>query len=171
MKVVLIFDQHFWDKNNHLFGHVGSSAETRGELFLYWSVYKQPVLISYIAGSAADNLEALPDEVIKEKCMSILRGMYPAVPFTLRSYYVTRWKSDPWSLGSYSFVSRDSTGDDYDLLAEPVSYAESQAPRLFFAGEHTIRNYPATVHGALLSGVREATRIANQFLGIPYQMR
>ena len=29
-------------------------------------------------------------------------------------------------------------------------------PRVFFGGEHTIRNYPATVHGAMLSGLREA---------------
>jgi len=41
-------------------------------------------------------------------------------------------------------------------------------PRIFFGGEHTIRNYPATVHGALLSGLREAGRIADQFLGCPY---
>lgn len=41
-------------------------------------------------------------------------------------------------------------------------------PRVFFAGEHTIRNYPATVHGAFLSGLREAARIADQFLGAPY---
>lgn len=43
-------------------------------------------------------------------------------------------------------------------------------PRVFFAGEHTIRNYPATVHGALLSGLREAGRIADQFLGLPYEV-
>lgn len=30
-----------------------------------------------------------------------------------------------------------------------------------------MRNYPATVHGALLSGFREASRIADQFLGPP----
>lgn len=35
-------------------------------------------------------------------------------------------------------------------------------------GEHTIRNYPATVHGAFLSGLREGGRICDQFLGIPY---
>ena len=41
-------------------------------------------------------------------------------------------------------------------------------PRIFFGGEHTIRNYPATVHGAMLSGFREAGRIADKFLGAPY---
>ncbi len=44
-------------------------------------------------------------------------------------------------------------------------------PRLFFAGEHTIRQYPATVHGAFLSGLRESGRIADQFLGAPYAPR
>ena len=44
-------------------------------------------------------------------------------------------------------------------------------PRLFFGGEHTIRQYPATVHGAFLSGLREAGRIADQFLGAPYATR
>lgn len=62
------------------------------------------------------------------------------------------------------------------LLAAPVtpssnningSNETNETPRLFFAGEHTIRNYPATVHGALLSGVREAGRIADYFLGFP----
>ena len=33
--------------------------------------------------------------------------------------------------------------------------------RLGFAGEHTSRNYPATMHGAILSGEREAKRILN----------
>ena len=50
--------------------------------------------------------------------------------------------------------------------AQPTSGAS--LPRMFFAGEHTIRNYPATVHGAFLSGLREAGRIADQFLGAPY---
>lgn len=34
-------------------------------------------------------------------------------------------------------------------------------------GEHTIRNYPATVHGALLSGLREAGRICDYYIGFP----
>jgi len=73
-------------------------------------------------------------------------------------------------------------GSDYEVMATPVSLPQQPAasaasaqptagaslPRMFFAGEHTIRNYPATVHGAFLSGLREAGRIADQFLGAPY---
>lgn len=68
------------------------------------------------------------------------------------------------------FLIFRSTGNDYDLMATPVSHTSGGLPRLFFAGEHTIRNYPATVHGALLSGLREAGRIADQFLGAPYAL-
>jgi len=90
---------------------------------------------------------------------------------------VTRWRSDQWARGSYSYVSVGSSGSDYDLLAAPViptkspephySKESEELPRLFFAGEHTIRNYPATVHGAYLSGLREAGRIADYYLGYP----
>lgn len=71
------------------------------------------------------------------------------------------------------------SGNDYDLMAAPISstptlpgqpHQPGNPPRLFFAGEHTIRNYPATVHGAMLSGFREAGRIADQFLGAPYAL-
>ena len=83
---------------------------------------------------------------------------------------MTRWKTDEWTRGSYSYVSVGSSGVDYDKMAEPVNAdpAGSVLPHLFFAGEHTMRNYPATVHGAFLSGLREAARIADQFVGTPY---
>ena len=66
---------------------------------------------------------------------------------------VTRWGKDPFSLGAYSHIPPFASGDDYEMLAEPVDNV------LFFAGEATSREYPATVHGAYLSGVRAANEM------------
>ena len=44
----------------------------------------------------------------------------------------TRWGSDPFALGTYSFVGVGSSGSDYDVLKKPLG-------NLFFAGEATER--------------------------------
>merc|ERR1711884_770160 len=166
-KVVLCFDRIFWDSSANLFGHVGSTTASRGELFLFWNLYRAPVLLALVAGEAAAIMENVSDDVIVGRCIAVLKGIFGsnAVP-TPKETVVTRWRADPWSRGSYSFVSTGSSGNDYDMLATPVIPGNpgknndmiKNPPRVFFAGEHTIRNYPATVHGALLSGLREAGR-------------
>lgn len=172
-KVVLCFDRIFWDPNSNLFGHVGSTTGSRGELFLFWNLYKAPVLLALVAGEAATIMENVSDDVIIGRCIAVLKGIFGNNAVSQpKETVVTRWRADPWSRGSYSFVATGSSGNDYDILAAPVTPSSNHVtpalPRLFFAGEHTIRNYPATVHGALLSGLREAGRIADQFLGCPY---
>ncbi|XP_018393444.1 PREDICTED: lysine-specific histone demethylase 1A [Cyphomyrmex costatus] len=173
-KVVLCFERIFWDPTANLFGHVGSTTASRGELFLFWNLYKAPVLLALVAGEAACVMENVSDDVIVGRCIAVLKGIFgnQVVPQP-RESVVTRWRADPWARGSYSFVAVGSSGSDYDLLAAPVSppHLVNQPPpqpRVFFAGEHTIRNYPATVHGAFLSGLREGGRIADQLCGSPY---
>ncbi|XP_065074344.1 possible lysine-specific histone demethylase 1 [Ochlerotatus camptorhynchus] len=196
-KVVLCFDRIFWDPNTNLFGHVGSTTASRGELFLFWNISQSPVLLALVAGQSAAIMENVSDDVIVGRCIAVLKGIFgnSSVPQP-KETVVTRWRADPWARGSYSFVSVGSSGSDYDLLAAPVTPrfsgcdvgglgginggshsgtngnddddgSKTDIPRLFFAGEHTIRNYPATVHGALLSGLREAGRIADYYLGFP----
>ncbi|XP_008200898.2 lysine-specific histone demethylase 1A [Tribolium castaneum] len=174
-KVVLCFERIFWNPQANLFGHVGSTTASRGELFLFWNLYKAPVLLALVAGEAAAIMENVTDDVIVGRCIAVLRGIFgqSGVPQP-KETVVTRWRADPWSRGSYSFVAVGSSGSDYDLLASPVIPPNSQGvsgtagpARVFFAGEHTIRNYPATVHGAFLSGLREASRIADQIIGNP----
>ena len=106
---------------------------------------------------------------------------------------MTRWRQDEFARGSYSYVAAGSSGNDYDFLAAAVSPARNgplvprsvplppllcccscsspPRPRVFFGGEHTMRNYPATVHGALLSGLREAGKVGDMLLGSPYTPR
>merc|ERR1719309_1243800 len=148
-KVVLCFDRIFWDNNSNLFGHVGSTTASRGELFLFWNLYKAPVLLALVAGEAAAIMENVSDDVIVGRCIAVLKGIFGTtnVP-TPKETVVTRWRADPWSRGSYSYVSTGSSGNDYDILAAPVTpnstegpYAPTSPtnpPRLYFAGEHTI---------------------------------
>jgi lysine-specific histone demethylase 1 len=74
--VVLCFDRVFWDRSTNLFGHVGSTTAKRGELFLFWNLYKTPILIALVAGKAANELEAVADEIIVGRCVAVLKGIF-----------------------------------------------------------------------------------------------
>lgn len=127
-------------------------------MFLFWSITQSPVLLALVAGQAAAIMENVSDDVIVGRCIAVLKGIFggSVVPQP-KETVVTRWRADPWARGSYSFVSVGSSGSDYDLLAAPVTPGNanepnsSEMPRLFFAGEHTIRNYPATVSGITIN--------------------
>ena len=80
--MVLCFDKIFWDQSVNLFGHVGSTTASRGELFLFWNLYRAPVLLALVAGEAAQIMENVSDDVIVGRCLSVLRGIFgnSAVP-------------------------------------------------------------------------------------------
>jgi len=107
------------------------------------------------SGNYARYLEGLSDQAVVAVAMQVLRGIYGKSTPAPDGAVVTRWGSDPFCLGAYSSIPPGATGKAYDTLAEPVG------DRVFFAGEATSRKYPATVHGAFLSGEREAKRIAD----------
>lgn len=91
------------------------------------------------------------------KVLEVLKGIFNpkgiVVPDPLQAV-CTRWGQDQFTYGSYSYVAIGSSGDDYDILAESVGDG-----RVFFAGEATNKQYPATMHGAFLSGMREAANM------------
>ncbi|KAJ3680487.1 hypothetical protein LUZ60_016765 [Juncus effusus] len=159
-KVAMLFPHVFWRADLDTFGHLSEETDKRGEFFLFYSyasVAGGPLLIALVAGEAAGRFESMPPTDAVTKVLQILRGIYTPqgieVPDPLQSV-CTRWGTDSFSLGSYSHVAVGATGDDYDVLAEPVGDG-----RLFFAGEATTRRYPATMHGAFISGLREASHI------------
>lgn len=75
-QVVLCFDRIFWDPNANLFGHVGSTTASRGELFLFWNLYKAPVLLALVAGEAAAIMENVSDDVIVGRSIAVLKGIF-----------------------------------------------------------------------------------------------
>lgn len=70
---MLCFDRIFWDPTANLFGHVGSTTASRGELFLFWNLYKAPVLLALVAGEAACVMENVSDDVIVGRCIAVLK--------------------------------------------------------------------------------------------------
>lgn len=157
-KVAMLFPYVFWGEDLDTFGCLREQSHKRGEFFLFYSYHTVsggPILVALVAGEAAHSFECSDPSSSLHCVLDILRGIYGPkginVPDPIQSI-CTRWGNDPFSYGSYSHVRVQSSGSDYDILAENVG-------RLFFAGEATTRQYPATMHGAYLSGLREAARI------------
>ena len=72
----MCFDRVFWDPNANLFGHVGQTTASRGELFLFWNLYKAPVLLALVAGEAAAIMENVSDDVIVGRTIVVLKGIF-----------------------------------------------------------------------------------------------
>lgn len=154
-KCYLIFPRAFWDDAT-LLGYVSERKGEWAEWLNLNALLGAPILLGFNAGEYARRLETQTDAQIIQSAMSVLRKMYGAdIPEPL-DYRITRWAQDPFALGSYSFLGVNATPNDYDALAQPVG------ERVFFAGEHTQRDYPSTVHGAYLSGARAADQILNR---------
>ncbi|KAE8709716.1 Lysine-specific histone demethylase 1-like protein 3 [Hibiscus syriacus] len=160
-KVGMLFPHVFWGTDLDTFGYLTKDPSHRGEFFLFYSyatVASGPLLLALVAGEAAHRFETQPPIDAVAQVLQILKGIYEpqgiTVPEPLQTV-CTRWGGDPFSLGSYSNVAVGASGDDYDILAESVGDG-----RLFFAGEATTRRYPATMHGAFLTGLREAANMA-----------
>lgn len=156
-KVVLKFPKVFWQQNYDMLGYANPKAKDFSE-FVNWQHYTAaPVLIALTGGSFARSLELVSETEVGERVMQLLRKLYGNSIPNPEAVLRTKWSADPFAFGSYSTMPVGAKGIDRTFLAEPV------AKRLFFAGEATSPEYPATVHGAFLSGIREAQRIAKEF--------
>lgn len=158
-KVAIVFPHVFWGEDLDTFGCLSNHAHERGEFFLFYSYHTVSggaVLVALVAGEATQDFERTDPTILLHRVLKVLRGIYNPkgidVPNPIQTV-CTKWGSDALSYGSYSHVRVGSTGVDYDIVAESVG------SRLFFAGEATSRKYPATMHGAFLSGLREAGHI------------
>lgn len=168
-KCIMVFPYSFWDSTENSedsFGSVRTEhRDGRGNMFLFYGYHfisGGATLIGLVAGSAAEEAEGLQPGEQAATMLAVVREVFEKGDVTVPSplhVTCTRWRADPFARGSYSSVSRGAAGLDYDILAENVG------GRLFFAGEHTWRQHPATMHGAFLSGIREAANICQHLCG------
>jgi len=75
-KVVLEFPEVFWDQAVDYFGYV---AEDRGEWAQWFDMKRvtdRPIILAFHAGSVAERMEAMSDEMIVAEAMSTLNTIY-----------------------------------------------------------------------------------------------
>jgi monoamine oxidase len=113
-----------------------------------------PVLVGLYAGGFAREMQAgASDADIVSGALAVLTEVHgAAVPDPVASL-VTHWTTDPYTRGSYVYLPPGATMEDLATLAEP------EGERLRFAGEATVPDAYGNVHGAVLSGLREARRL------------
>lgn len=150
--VVLKFPKVFWPADCYGLGISGQELDFR--FFVNLNYFQHaPILTARAAGKHAYDLENYTDQELIAKVMRSLTKIFGASIPEPEDYLITRWGRDPYSFGSYSYIPVGSTGEECDWLAEPVEN------KIFFAGEATHRRHLATIHGAYLSGIREAKHI------------
>jgi monoamine oxidase len=113
------------------------------------------MIIAWTVGREAQRVQNLTDVEAKNEALTSLREVFgnSSVPEPIQ-YLVTRWGTDPYSLGSYSYQAVGSTPQHRVNLAQNINNV------VFFAGEATHSLYPSTTHGALMSGNTAATTVA-----------
>ncbi|KAJ6636278.1 Peroxisomal N(1)-acetyl-spermine/spermidine oxidase [Pseudolycoriella hygida] len=175
-KIFLEFEQPFWstdsknwaayaflwkqkDKDNL----IGSEKEWVTDVTSFMRVDAYPNLIAaFVAGKHMKQFEEISDQQLINDSMWLLEkflGRTLPRPINMRR---SKWMSNKYFLGSYSFTSIDNEFNDFKDLGEAICNGENK-PILLFAGEATEEVNSGYVHGAVSSGWRVAGEIVEHY--------
>lgn len=152
-KVWLEFPSVFWD-NTTMHNFFSMPKGHFNEWVNWHKATGNNHLLGFNAGAYGLEIESMSDDDIVAEAMTALRTMWGTDIPEPTNRVITRWNSDPFAKGAYSFIKVGSTLADREILAKSVS------DRVFFAGEATSTGGAATTNGAYDSGLREAQKIA-----------
>ncbi|MDX2400223.1 flavin monoamine oxidase family protein [Microbacterium algeriense] len=152
-KVFLRFPERFWDEGVYAIRQQGPQSRWWHSWYDLTAVHGEPTLLTFAAGPAATATRHWDDRRVVESILVQLRRLYGDRVVPPTHVHRTGWQDDPYSRGSYAYMTLGSTTADHDDLAAPVGDV------LHLAGEATWTDDPATVPAAMLSGHRAAERI------------
>ena len=155
-KCYLRFSHAFWPDDIDWLEYIPQQHGEWTEWVSFQRATKLPVLLSFNAGDRGRDMEAWSDEKTVASAMSVLKTIFGHdIPHPV-DHQITRWASDRFARGSYSFNALHATPAMRTALAQPLG------GRLFFAGEASSKNHFGTAHGAYLSGVQAARDVLAQ---------
>lgn len=139
--------------------HQGQMADFApgGDAFctILFGFYGTSLTVAFLAGRNGAEVEAQGPGAATDFCMQGLRAIFGAdIDKHILRTSETAWQGNPYTLGSYSYA-KPSGADARTTLAAPLD------DRVFFAGEATMPDAYATVHGAWRSGVIAADAVAS----------
>ncbi|MGF7218156.1 monoamine oxidase [Spirosoma lacussanchae] len=152
-KFLLIWNTAFWDDVQYI--SYTPEISDRFTYFLNVKKFRPAVnaLMTFAYAEYGRQTEVLSDAEIIHEIMLHLKDIYGnAIPNPV-SMLRTKWYTNENAHGAYSYTAVGTEMQHFDDLAEEIN------DTLFFAGEHTEVDYFSTVHGAYLSGIREANKI------------
>jgi monoamine oxidase len=153
-KCWLRFDRVFWPPEPDMINFFGPKAGLWAEWMNGFPSTGQPLIVGFNGGDVADAVETLDDRATTASAMEALRAMFgTAIPDPVASQ-ISRWRQDRFSHGAYSIIPVGASGKDRGALA-----GSDWQGRLHFAGEACAPDFPATAHGALITGRKAATDI------------
>lgn len=153
-KVFLRFSERFWDEGVYGVRRLGPAGRNWHSWYDLSALSGEPTLLTFAAGDWAREVRGMSDAEIAESVVARLQEIYGVAVTAPTHVHVTRWQDDPFTHGSYSFMTTRSRTDDHDRLAEPLGGGVLQ-----IAGEATSTEHSATVTGAMITGHRAAERI------------
>lgn len=152
-KFLLTWDTAFWDDVQY----ISYTPEVKDKFNYFVNVKKfQPgvnALMTFAYADYARQTEAMTDTQVIGEIMLHLKDIYGNSIPSPTNFLRTKWQTNENAFGAYSYTAVGTEMRHFDDLAEEVEN------KLFFAGEHTEADYFSTVHGAYLSGIREADKI------------
>jgi monoamine oxidase len=153
-KFLFSWNTPFWETDVQ---YIGYTPDAKGKFNYFMNMVKflptSNGLMTFAFGDYATVTETMSDAEIISEVMAQLKTIYGNSIPTPTNMLRTKWGQNINTFGAYSFAPNGTTSTDFDTMAKEISN------KLFFAGEHTIRDYRGTVHGAYLSGIREADKI------------
>lgn len=118
------------------------------------------MLIGFASGAYALSQSAVSNAAISAQIRSELEQAMGTSLGPPTNFMRTQWELDEWAFGSYSYTPVGAAPSDRSAFSRSMPTSSC----LRFAGEHTSATEPATVHGALNTGL---AAIANLVLPSP----
>ncbi|KAH7417976.1 putative flavin-containing polyamine oxidase, partial [Cadophora sp. MPI-SDFR-AT-0126] len=152
-------DKIFWNTSTEFFLY--ASPHTRGYYPLFQSLSRSDflpgsgILIATVTSPFSSTVESQPLETTRSQVLAVLREMFGRknVPEP-EAFMLPKWGEMEWARGSFSNWPPGFTGEEHEHLRRKVG------GRLWWAGEHTSREWYGYLHGALDEGSKVGREVA-----------